>query len=96
MTDWKYLKNIDAKISGSYLVEKLPLDAFAQFLGTLFTGGLDVPLPFPMLNEPPWSMEDLWQALRRMKANRCDDDAGLVAELVQFSPSHVLQDVVFI
>ena len=87
------MKNIDAKISGSYLVQKPPLDEFAQFLGTLFTGGVDVPLPFPMLNEPPWSMEDLWQALRRMKANRCDDDAGLVAELVQFSPSHVLQDL---
>ena len=28
-----------------------------------------------------------------MKANRCDDDAGLIAELVQFSPSHVLQDL---
>ena len=33
-------------------------------------------------------MEDMWQALRRMKANRCDD-ATLVAEL----PSHVLQDL---
>ena len=38
-------------------------------------------------------MEDLWHALRRMKANRWDDDAGLVAEFVQFSPNHVLQDL---
>ena len=52
MTDWKYLKNIDAKIFGSYLVQKPSFDEFAQFLGTLFTGGVDVPLPFPMLNEP--------------------------------------------
>ena len=64
-----------------------------QFLGTLFAGGVDVPLPFPMLSEPPWSMEDLWHALRRMKANRGDDDAGLVAELVQFSPNHVLEEL---
>jgi len=28
-------------------------------------------------------MEDLWHALRWMNANRCHDDAGLVAELVQ-------------
>lgn len=28
-----------------------------------------------------------------MKANRCHDDAGLVAELVQLSPDQVLQDV---
>ena len=93
MTDWKYLKYIDAKTSGSYLVQKPPVDEFAQFLGTLFAGGVDVPLPFPMLSEPPWSMEDLRHALRRMKANRCDDDAGLVAELVQFSPNHVLQEL---
>ena len=81
MRDQKYLKNIDAKISASYFVQKSPLDEFAQFLGTLFAGGVDVPLLSPMLSEPPWSMEDLWEALRRMKANRCDDDAGLVAEL---------------
>ena len=41
-------------------------------------------------------MEDLWHALRRMKANRCDDDAGLVAELVQFSPHHVLQELLYL
>ena len=93
MTDWKYLINIDAKTSGSFLVQKPPVDEFAQFLGKLFAGGVDVPLPFPSLSEPPWSMEDLWHALHRMKANRCDDDAGLVAELVQFSPNHVLQDL---
>ena len=93
MTDWKYLKNIDAKTSGSFLVQKPPVDEFAQFLGTLFAGGVHVSLPFPSLSEPPWSMEDLWHALRRLKANRCDDDAGLVAELVQFSPNHVLQDL---
>ena len=53
MTDWKYLQNIDAKISGSYLVQKPPFDEFTHFFGTLFTGGVDVPLPFPMLNEHP-------------------------------------------
>ena len=53
-------------------------------------------LPFPMLSEPPWSMEDLWHALRRMKANRCDDDAGLVAELVQYSPDHFLQELLYL
>ena len=93
ITDWKYLKDIDAKISGSFLVQKPPVDEFAQFLGALFAGGVDVPLPSPSMSEPPWSMEDLRHALRRMKADRCDDDAGLVAELVQFSPNHVLQDL---
>ena len=93
MTNWKYLKNIDAKTSGSFLVQKPPVDEFAQFLGELFAGGVNVPLPFPSLSEPPWSMEDVWHALHRMKANRCDDDAGLVAELVHFSPNHVLQDL---
>ena len=67
MTDWKYLKNIDAKTSGSFLVQKPPVDEFAQFLGKLFAGGVNVPLPFPSLSEPPWSMEDLWHALHRMK-----------------------------
>ena len=64
-------------------------DEFAQFLGTLFTGGVDVPLPFPMLIANPRGQ---WRICGmpcvRMKANRCDDDAGLVAELVQFSPNH--------
>ena len=87
------MKNIDAKKSGPFLAQKPPLDEFAQFLGTLVAGGVDVPLPFPSLSEPPWSMEDLWHALRWMKANRWDDDAGLVAEFVQFSPNHVLQDL---
>ena len=83
------MKNIDAKTSGSYLVQKPPLDEFPQFRGTLFAGGVDVPLPFPM----PWSMEDLWHALRGMKANRCDADAGLAAGFVHFLPNHVLQDL---
>jgi len=71
----------------------LEFDELAHFLGTLFACGVDVPLPFPVLSEPPSSMEDLWHALRRMKANRCDDDAGLVAELVQFSPNQILQNL---
>jgi len=37
-----------------------------------------------MLSELPCSMEDLWHALRRMKANLCDDDAGLAAALMKF------------
>ena len=60
----------------------------AHFRGKLFARGVHVPLPFPVLSEPPSSMEDLW-----MKANRCDDAAGLVAELVQFSPNQILQNL---
>ena len=76
--DWKYLKT--SNMYGSFLVKKPRLAEFAKFLA----GGVDVPLPFPVLSEPPCSMEDLWHALRRMKANLCDDDAGLVAERINF------------
>ena len=65
----------------------------AEDMNSLGSHGVDVPLPFPVQSEPPSSMEDLWHALRRMKANRCDDDAGLVAELVQFSPNQILQNL---
>ena len=91
--DWKYLKT--SNTYGFFLVKKPRLAEFATFLATLFAGGVDVPLPFPVLSEVPCSMEDLWHALRRMKTNLCDDDAGLIAQFMKFSYNHILQHVLF-
>lgn len=41
-----------AKTSGSFLVQRPPLDELAPILETLFAEGADAPSPFPLLNEP--------------------------------------------
>jgi len=47
------------------------------------------PSPPPQLTEADWSLQELRNAIRRMKANKASDECGLVAELLHFAPENV-------
>ena len=63
---------------------------FAKMLEQLFCGNPSPVVKPDVLDERPWTIEELQVAIKRMKCKRGAGEAGLVAELLKHAPQELL------
>lgn len=85
---WRALRDFDAKIPGMVLVQQPQPDDFAEMLAGVFSGNPSPPIELQILDEPLWTLFELKAATNQLKTNRCADDVGLVAEILQCVPDN--------
>ena len=84
---WKELQGMSS-YSCKPLHQHPPLDEFATMLETLFAGTPETPLQPNHLTEEPWTLQELMEAIEKLKLNKSADESGLVAEVFKHIPTN--------
>lgn len=79
---WKELRRQIPQTFASLAASQPPVEDFADLLEDLFRGSTVEPQRPDHLEEPPWTLEELTAAIKRLKCKRGADDAGLVIEIL--------------
>ena len=87
---WKELRRQIPQTFASLAASQPPVEDFADLLEDLFRGSTVEPQRPDHLEEPPWTLEELTAAIKRLKCKRGADDAGLAAELLKHAPIEIL------
>ena len=86
---WKFLRRCLPRSQAQNMVPQPLVTDFAEMLEQLFCGNPSPVVKPDVLDERPWTIEELQVAIKRMKCKRGADEAGLVAELLK----HALQEL---
>ena len=87
---WRYLRKLDSKISGRFIVEQPSLDDFAHMLAQMFSAMSLPPEKLDHLTERPLALRELKRTVHYLKSNKSGDHIGLVAEMLRYVPDDFL------
>ena len=83
---WQTLRTRLLRPSGQQCTQQPTNDEFASMLEGLFVGPLAIIHAAPTVLEPPWTLEELRLAIKRLKMRKSSDESGLTAELLKAAP----------
>ena len=87
---WKDIRQFLPRSAGRTDVVRPHENDFACMLATLFKGPFEVPTPAVIFSEPLWTMNELTDAIRRLKNDKGGDEVGLTAEVLKHAPREFL------
>ena len=83
---WKTLRTHLLRPSEQQCTQQPANDEFASMLEGLFVGPLAIIHAAPTVLEPPWTLEELRLATKRLNMKKSSDESGLTAELLKAAP----------